>query len=197
MHLDNVPFQVKSTLQEPSVGRILIAEPFCDDIHFHRAVILMIENQKNGCMGLVLNKQSGIMLHDIVNGLDHVDPIPIHIGGPVKSNHLFYIHNLGDLIPNSISLGNGLYIDGDFELILSFIRSGNLVAGRIMFFIGHTGWEWKQLQQEIRKNSWLVAENSISQTFGTDINTMWRRMIQSLDKGQQKWLYYPSLPTLN
>jgi putative transcriptional regulator len=36
-------------------------------------------------------------------------------GGPVEQDNLYFIHNIPELIPNSIEISNGIYWGGDFE----------------------------------------------------------------------------------
>ena len=76
----------------------------------------------------------------------------------MESDHLFYIHTLGRLVPGSIEIAEGLYIGGDIDVILSYIRSGNTVEGHIKFFLGYSGWEAGQLEEEIANIYWIVSE---------------------------------------
>ena len=183
---------------QPESGRLLISEPFLNEIYFQRAVILMIEYTSEGAMGLVLNKSACIYLNDLLDELHQVsEKIPIYYGGPVHQDKLFYLHNLGELIPNSVKISEGLYIDGDFDIVKAYIRSGNTIEGHIRFFLGYSGWDYKQLQQEIEENAWLVAENRMPSLINQEGNQFWKDCLLTLDSRYQRWLNYPLEPFLN
>ena len=67
-----------------------------------------------------------------------------------------------------ISLGNGLYLNGDFNAVQQYILDGKPIEGVIRFFAGYAGWDHGQLAKEIKENSWLigkVAEVLVEQRF--------------------------------
>lgn len=197
MELDIDLYRIKPTPLAPHVGRVLIAEPFLYDKWFHRSVVLMVQKGPDGYMGVVLNKISDLTVNDIVTELVFEDDIPLFIGGPMHPDQLYYIHTLGDLIPNSISIGNGLYIDGDFDVLIAYIKSGNRVKGNVKFFVGHSGWGIEQLRDEIKINNWLVANSITKLSLSYRTESLWKEMIRSLDKKHQQWLNYPARATLN
>lgn len=190
-------FKIHHSELKPSSGCLLISEPFLNEVYFQRAVILMIECEDKGGMGLVLNKPAGVILNNLIDGLDQLEEIPVFCGGPVKRDRLFYLHTLGEIIPGSIKIGENLYIDGDFELVLAYLRSGNQIEGRIRFFLGYAGWDYQQLEQEIEEDAWIVAENKLSSILQSEGNEFWRQTLMTLDRRYHQWLNYPSEPFLN
>lgn len=190
-------FKIKHTNLKPHTGCVLISEPFLNEVYFQRAVVMIIEYQKEGGMGLVLNKPAGLILNELIEGLENVEEIPIFCGGPVRKDRLFYLHTLGDIIPGSVNLGDNLYMDGDFEMLLAYMRSGNPIRGRIRFFLGYAGWEYQQLIDEIEDDAWIVAENKGIPVFGSEGEEFWRASLRTLDHRYHQWLNYPKEPYLN
>ena len=47
----------------PEKGHILISEPFLQDVYFQRSVVLLVEHDKKGSMGFVLNKKLEMKLN--------------------------------------------------------------------------------------------------------------------------------------
>src|SRR6218665_3318782 len=94
-------------------NKILIAEPFLGDPNFERSVVLLCEHNAEGSFGFVLNQESSLRLADVVEGV-YAD-FPLYIGGPVEQNTLHFIHRLGDMVDNTVEIGNGIYWSGDFE----------------------------------------------------------------------------------
>ena len=54
--MDMHVFQVESNKVLPQQGSILISSPFMNDYHFTRAVVLLIEHNDEGSMGIIMNK---------------------------------------------------------------------------------------------------------------------------------------------
>ena len=77
--------------------------------------------------------------------------IPIFEGGPVGKNQLFYIHTLGEIIPNSENVVNNVFIGGDFEEILKAIEDGVANESNLKLLMGYSGWGPKQLDTVIEE----------------------------------------------
>ena len=88
---------------KPKKGRLLLAEPFMIDDHFSRSVIFICEHNLDGSYGFIINNELNLKLDEIIpdKGLPALD---VFYGGPVHASNLFYIHQFGDIINNSIIL---------------------------------------------------------------------------------------------
>lgn len=190
-------FKICHSDLQPKTGSLLISEPFLNEVYFQRSVILLIEYQEEGSMGLVLNKPAGIVLNNMIDGLEQVEEIPIYCGGPIRHDRLFYLHTLGELIPGSVHLQGDLYIDGDFSTLLAYMRSGNQIEGRIRFFLGYAGWDQGQLMDEIREDAWLVAEKRLPSLIEGEGDIYWQKTLLQQERKYHQWLNYPKEPYLN
>jgi len=179
-------------------GNILIAEPFLSDIYFERSVVLLVEhNSKHNTMGFVLNKMMIEKLNDFFPEMKDFNDIPLFRGGPVGSNRLYFIHTLGDTIPGAYEILDGLYFGGDFDIIKSYIISGNPVKGRIKFFLGYSGWEQQQLEEEIAQHSWLVGKTEQAKIMESEGEIFWKKTLQNLGGPYKSWANFPRRPFLN
>ena len=179
-------FKIQSNNVLPSRGRILISEPFLRDATFGRSVILLVDHTDEGSMGLVINKQLPLFLNDIIMEFKYLDEIPLYKGGPIATDTLFYLHTLSD-IPGSISISKGLYLNGDFDEIKKYILQGNKISECIRFFLGYSGWDSEQLNNEIRENTWLVSEEEKSYLMKNNIKDMWRTALEKLGSKYETW----------
>ena len=70
--MDMHVFQVESNKVLPQQGSILISSPFMNDYHFTRAVVLLIEHNDEGSMGIIMNKdfRYHILLNDLIPELE-------------------------------------------------------------------------------------------------------------------------------
>jgi putative transcriptional regulator len=64
-----------------------------------------------------------------------------------------------NLIPDSVEISSGIFWGGDFELTKNLINEGQIKKDNIRFFLGYTGWEAKQFENEMQSNSWIFSEN--------------------------------------
>jgi putative transcriptional regulator len=190
-------FKIKHNNSQPEKGNILISEPFLQDAYFQRAVVLLVEHNALGSMGFVLNKKTGFWVNDFFDGFDGIPQIPIYLGGPVSSDRLFFIHSLGNLIPDSVKIDDNLYFDGDFEVLRHYLLSGKPVHEKIKFFLGYSGWTENQLNGEIKQDSWLVSRSSNRNIMLAEGESFWKHSVESVGGSYMTWINYPKDPILN
>lgn len=183
----------------PKVGDLLLAEPLMNDVAFQRSVVVLIEHSDElGSMGFVTNRCSNYTLNELVEEIETEKEIPIYIGGPVHHDRLYYIHTLGNLIPESIEVRNGLYVGGDFRAMIEYVNSGAQIEGKVRFFLGYSGWEKKQLEKELSNFDWAVTKMRFPQRLLTlDKEKAWRAEVSELDERYLLWLNCPSSTILN
>jgi len=103
------------------IGKLLYAEPTLNnDINFNRSVVLLVEENKLGTVGFILNKKTMYSTLDLVPELNQ--NFIIYNGGPVEKDNLYFIHNIPELINNSIKITDTLYWGGDFSLVVRLIN---------------------------------------------------------------------------
>lgn len=191
-------YGIKSNGVKPSSGKILVANPMLEENTFNRSVIYLTEHGGNvGAMGFVLNKPLPFTLNSVFDKFDWLPDIPVYSGGPVENDHLFYIHNLGNIITDSLHIAGGISLGGDITSVISYISAGNKVEGYIKFFLGYSGWSEGQLQMEIKTQSWGVGIPQADDLLTADGEPLWRRSVQNLGNGYSSWLKIPYSPMLN
>ena len=196
--MDMTIFQIESNKVLPKQGSFLISAPYLKDYHFSRSVVLLVEHGEEGSMGIVLNKHFHYLLtlNDLVPELEFTPRIPVFKGGPVSRETLFYLHRLKDL-KGALPLGNGLYLNGDFEQMKRYILEGNPTQGVVRFFSGYAGWQGEQLLQEIEENSWMVSNRLSMDLLHPMQKDLWKNSLTELGGKYALWARYPKYPTLN
>ena len=199
MSRDYKIFQIANNNILPAKGNILISEPFINDKYFGRSVVLLVEHSEtHGTMGFVLNKPMTETLNDFFPELKAIPEIPLFLGGPVSPNKLYFIHTLGEeMVPDTIQIGDGLYFDGDFDVIKNYLLEGNPAAGNIKFFLGYSGWDQDQLLQEIARNSWLVSKAPNIKMMKSEGEIYWKKSLCDLGDRYKSWANFPKQPFMN
>lgn len=183
----------------PSVGSLLVAEPFLRERYFHHAVICLVDYEPRGtAMGIVLNNRTSYTLQDLLPSVTVKTPIPIYCGGPMSCDRIYFMHTLGELIPDSREISPGVYIGGDFEAVLSIVNDGYAVDGHLRFFLGYSGWDTEQLDGELLKNVWAVTDITSPERLLTgEEDAYWHRVVRGMGDRYKGWLYHPRNPHSN
>ncbi len=179
----------------PRSGRILIAQPELTDPFCKRTVIFMVQHDKDGTMGFIINRQLNLSLSSIIVGFPDID-VNISVGGPVSPETINFLHTFGDVVPNSYNVGNGVYLNGDIEAIKGLAIAGKLTKENFRVFIGYAGWGTKQLSNEIKEDSWVVA-NLDPELMMKGTYDNWYFTVQQLGDKFKVWTIYPENPSLN
>ena len=168
---------------KPKKGDLLIAEPsILADVSFNRSVILLAEHSIEGSVGFILNKHSDYELSDLIPEIEN----------------LYFIHKVPDLIPNSIEISNGIYWAGDFNEVTKLIMSKKVSEEDIRFFLGYSGWDATQLDDELSGNSWIVLENEDKNNIiGKSSESFWKEKMVELGGDYLIWSNAPENPSYN
>ncbi len=179
-------------------GRILIAEPsIIGDISFNRSVLLLVEHTKKNAIGFILNKKLDFYLNDLIPELKV--NFKVYNGGPVEQDNLYFIHKVPHLIPDSIEVHEGIYWGGDFKTVCKLINNTQITHNDIRFFLGYSGWEHNQLENELSENSWIVTKNELKKDIlKTNFSSeFWKQKMIEFGGNYLLWSNAPEDPSLN
>lgn len=184
-------FIIKSNSLEPKQGNILISEPLMNDFHFGRSVILLIDHvASEGSFGVIINKRLNASVSQIVDDFPDFEAAA-YLGGPVTDNQLFFIHTLGDLIPDSSPIIDGLYWGGEVETLKTLIATGIANEENTRFYLGYAGWDAGQLVTELVRNTWVIGNITVEEYLNTPEETMWSAFVRKLGKPYEMWGRFP------
>lgn len=160
-------------------GKILIAEPFMDDLNFAQAVVLICEStEEDGTIGFVLNKPVDMKVSELLPDFPDFDE-DLYLGGPVGHDTVHYIHHCGDILDGSVMIEKGLYWGGDFDQLKFLIKNELITANQIKFFIGYSGWDGGQLDEELETGSWVVDDMDINYLLKVPDENLWKIAMQN------------------
>ncbi len=177
-------------------GTVLISEPFLSDNYFRRSIVYLTEHNDDGSLGFVLNKPLEISINEIVEDFPQAD-FTISVGGPVSNNTVHYIHTLGEMIPDSVPVADGICWGGDFDVIRELIRKKEVRPHELRFFLGYAGWSAKQLERELEENAWLVGKISPRMVMQGVESESWSNILAEYNNKYRAWANFPEDPGLN
>jgi putative transcriptional regulator len=165
-------------------NQILISMPHMRDPFFSKAVVYICEHNKNGAMGMIINKklnsdefkESLDELFSVDNSLD-LFMKDIFFGGPVLPDKGIVLHHSDYISPKSISVSKSIYITSKQDA-LGELEKNKQIPYKLM--LGHAGWSAGQLEREIENGDWLIQNTTSDFVFNVPPKQMWAQANKSL-----------------
>lgn len=165
-------------MEQPKPGDLLVASVALSDGVFDQTVVLLLDHDETGTLGVVVNKYSHIDLEDVLpQWADEVnEPRRLFYGGPVSPNGAICLASLAD--PHTEPPGwrrlfhdvGLLHLDTPVEIIRGAFRD-------LRIFAGYAGWEPGQLSSELVRGGWHVVGAQYLDIFGTGAEDLWRTVL--------------------
>lgn len=177
---------------DPAIGKVLVAGPLMDEAIFGRSVVLMLDHDTAGSLGVVTNKQAGLKMSGIFPDMEAGGEIPVYVGGPVGLDRMLFLHRFGGAIEGSTQVLPGLYYSCDLKRAKELINMGARVEGNIRFFVGYSGWRAGQLRDELDRHSWAVGDvGDAGELIALSGDEAWRNAVTWLPQRHRVWLNFP------
>ena len=158
---------------ESLAGSLLIASRHLRDPNFAQSVVLMVQHDEEGALGVVLNRPGDKAIADVWEDTGH-EPSdnrqPIHVGGPVPGP-LMAVHTIEELAQTEIL--SGVFFSTHKEALDYLVRQEQ----PFRLFAGHAGWGGGQLEEEMEIGGWLTTDATKEDVF-RDPATLWKDVTQ-------------------
>jgi putative transcriptional regulator len=185
-------------LAEPAAGRLLVATPSLVDPNFASAVLLLLDHDADGSLGVVLNRPSAITVASVLpDWATSVDPPEVLFeGGPVSTDAALAVA----LVPDAGTDPIGFRRLFDRTGIIDLDTPPEVLAPaitRMRVFAGYSGWGSGQLESEIEEGSWYVVDSTAHDIFDAEPGALWSAVLRR-QPGSLAWVSTrPADPTLN
>lgn len=178
-------------------GSLLVATPLLDTPPFRRSVILLLDHDDDGALGVVVNRAADLSVDVVLaDWSDTVtEPGVLFMGGPVGTDSALAVAEVVDYADppgwrgcfGRIGL---LDLDAPPALLEGAIR-------RMRIFAGYSGWGAGQLEDEIAEGAWYVVPSEPDDVFTLEPDGLWRRVLRR-QRDQMAFLAtYPDDPSMN
>ncbi len=184
----------------PLPGRLLVAAPVLTDPNFSRTVILLLDHDEEGSLGIVLNRPSHVPVGVVLPPWDGrtTGTDVLFTGGPVADDSALAL----GLLPGPFDgpEPDGFRrVAGPFGLVdLDLDPEDTLAAlSAIRIYAGYAGWGSGQLDDEVAEGSWYVIDGGPEDVFDADPDGLWQRVLRR-QRSELAFVATPSVdPTLN
>ena len=182
----------------PGVGDLLVATPILLDPNFDHAVVLLLDSDDNGALGVVLNRPSVVPVGEVLPGWHDLASAPdvLFQGGPVSTDSALAVAASG--MPATEPVGfRRLYDDVGILDLDTPTEVAAPALSQLRVFAGYAGWGAEQLVDEISTGAWYVVPSMPGDLFGADAAGLWRRVLRR-QPGELAWASTrPVDPSLN
>lgn len=158
-------------------GQLLVASPELLAPFFTRTVILMLEHNPEGALGVILNRPTDATVIDIAEQVMQATldwEKPVHLGGPVPGP-LMVLHTVAELADQEVF--DGLYSTIDADKVRGALLRK---AEPSLIVANYSGWGPGQLEGEIREDSWLSCSATLEHIFWARDDDVWEAVIRAI-----------------
>jgi len=159
-------------------GKFLIARPQAGGPYFYESVVLLLDYEPGGAVGLIVNRPTEIELAQLLPDVEALRGRSdrAFFGGPVERQRMMVLYRSSEPPPDSQRVAGDIHASGSFETLRKAIESG-ATESRFRAYVGYAGWAMGQLQGEVARGDWLIAPAEASAVFEMDSEKVWREFI--------------------
>jgi putative transcriptional regulator len=173
---------------ESTQGKVLLASPRLSDPNFAGSVVLMIQHNDQGALGLILNRPLQVSVKQAceqsLGEPCEVEGV-LHQGGPCEGP-LMVLH--GNETVKDADVFPGVFFTTEKTKIESLLKTQ---LGTARYFVGYAGWSPGQLEAEMEIESWLIADAQPAYVFEDQAN-LWLTLVRQRLLGQ--WIDPSQIP---
>lgn len=176
----DMPSEVSPTAaSDLAAGRLLLATPGLLDPNFVDTVVLLLDVNDDGALGVVLNRPTALPVSEVLGEWGDVveEPEVLFQGGPVSTDGAIAV---ALAVPGGEDAAGFRPCWGRVGL-LDLDTPRELVAGtvdRLRIFAGYAGWGVGQLEAEVAEGSWYVVPGEVDDVFGEETRNLWRQVLR-------------------
>lgn len=164
---------------------LLVASPEMLDPNFAGTVVLLLDVNPEGALGVVLNRPTPIRVGHALEGWEEMvsDPPTLFAGGPCEPNAALAVGRPADPASPPIGFADITEGLGMIELDTPPELIGTGLAG-LRIFAGYAGWGAGQLEGELEEESWYLLPGLATDVFLADSSHL-RRDVLARQPGPQ------------
>jgi putative transcriptional regulator len=153
-------------------GQLLIATPTMRDPRFDHAVILILKHDKEGALGIVINRPLGErpMAH-LLGDSSISGNVQVFVGGPVEPNVCVIVHSTDYRRAATLDVDGRIAMTANREVLRDIADKKG--PAKVLIAFGYAGWAPGQLEAELGHNVWYTAPEDPALVFDDDRDKVW------------------------
>jgi putative transcriptional regulator len=157
-------------------GQFILDKGKLQGSFFHRTVILVCQHDADGAFGLVVNRPTGNKVGDalVANLPDALKEAPLFLGGPVQPQALSFLHS--DVYLPDANVMSNLMLDHSLDTLVE-LAEGFSATKKTKVFAGYAGWSPGQLDDELKRDTWMTHPGSLDLVFHPEPEKVWKLIL--------------------
>lgn len=174
-------------------GVFLYAAPELQEPSFAESVVLLVQHQQEGSLGLIVNRPTRVALRDALTDLGELRELdlPLYFGGPVQPEAVLALVRSPKRVGEATRVLPDVYFCTDLEPVKTAARRPE-AASRLRVYAGYAGWAPGQLAGELRRGAWIVGPADARSVFTSDPSAVWPRVHDLLRRIEVRQLGSPA-----
>ena len=155
---------LKGKYHETTKNFFIVATEKLKDKRFKKTVIIMLDHDEQGALGVVINKPLGeVTIGSLIKGFDKQTlkkdllnyKVPIYWGGPLDNNKILIVHS-NDYQNKKTKNYDKISISNNYKALIDIAKKKG--PSKSLVIIGVSAWTEGQLEGEIDKGHWNLSE---------------------------------------
>lgn len=162
-----------------NLGKLLVSARDLPDPNFAESVVLLVQYDKEGTVGLMINRRSKAPISRVLADLSTAKhgSEPVYVGGPVEMTAV-----LGLFRARKKPDDKAPAVLGDVYLVSSKTLLEKTLAASsgpsdMRLYVGYCGWAAGQLENEVRAGGWWIFDGNSRLVFDPYPGSVWSRLI--------------------
>ncbi len=130
-------------------------------------------------MGLIVNRPTSVPLAMLVPDWEALRDRPetVYLGGPVASHTLYLLIRAAEPPPESTRIVGDIYVTASGDTLRSELER-DPSADRVRAYVGYAGWAPRQLDAELARGDWHLADGSPKLVFEVAASDLWPELVR-------------------
>jgi putative transcriptional regulator len=170
--------QGHATAQDLATGKILVARRHMSDPNFAQTVILLVQHDEKGTVGLIVNRPTKIPLSRLAKEFEGVKgrSEPLYLGGPMERSGVMALVRSHKKPEDAKAVFADVYMISVKETLERAIAAAT--SSRLHLYLGYAGWDAGQLEWELGMDAWDVLPPNAGMVFDPHPETLWNRLVE-------------------
>jgi putative transcriptional regulator len=165
--------------EEPARGKFLIAGPEMRDPNFSETVVLLLEYDETGALGLIINWPTELPADHVLPDIEGLTESAhqVFIGGPVQRGQITLLVQADEAPGDARHVFADIYFSGSGDLLRQ-LAAEKESDKQFRLYLGFAGWSAGQLDAELARGGWRILPGEAPMVFDPSPETVWSELVE-------------------
>ena len=165
-------------VEDLGVSKLLVSGRDFPDPAFAKAVILLVEFNDEGTVGLMINRRTKVPVSRALEQIKGANDrsYPVYLGGPVDLATVLALLRTSNRPDQARKVVGDVYLVSS-QPLLEKTLAAKTDSGAFHVFMGYCGWAAGQLENEMNLGAWYIFDGDAKLVFDSNPDSLWSRLI--------------------